>query len=104
MPCNDGGIPYPPTKEEIAREQFNKRAPSMLCSACRALDLLGYDFDLNPELSEWWDKHKKEDDRKEQARRKAEWQKRVAEEASQKSIKDLTPEEKSLLAKLGYFK
>lgn len=26
MPCTDGGIPYPPSPEEVAREKFAKRA------------------------------------------------------------------------------
>jgi hypothetical protein len=29
----------------------------LLCSSCRALDRLGYDFDENPALSQWWEKH-----------------------------------------------
>jgi len=33
----------------------------LLCSACRVLERTGYDFDENPSLSIWWDKHKKKD-------------------------------------------
>ena len=33
----------------------------LLCSACRTLERYGYDFDENPTLSQWWDRHKKED-------------------------------------------
>jgi len=33
----------------------------LLCSACRALARMNYDFDENPALSQWWDEHKKGD-------------------------------------------
>jgi hypothetical protein len=34
---------------------------ALLCSTCRVLARLGYDFDENPALSQWWEAHKKED-------------------------------------------
>lgn len=106
MPCTDGGVPYPPTPEEIARKKFAKRAEPMLCSACRALERLGYDFDENPELSEWWDKHKKEDAariaREEAAAQRQAWERRIVAEALGKSINELTEEEKKLLKKHNF--
>lgn len=33
----------------------------LLCSACRALERLGYDMDENPALSQWWEQHKMDD-------------------------------------------
>lgn len=102
MPCSDGGVPYPPSPDEIAREKFAKRAPSLLCSACRALERFGYDFDENPELSEWWAKHKAEDEereRKEQAKR---LELERVNEIIKKPFKNLTAEEKRLLKKHNY--
>lgn len=46
--------------QAIERAEKQIWAP-LLCSASRALERLGYDFDENPQLSAWWDKHKKED-------------------------------------------
>ena len=33
----------------------------ILCSACRSLERLNYDFDENPALSRWWHEHRQED-------------------------------------------
>ena len=51
MPCQDSNIR--PTEEE--------RLTSLLCSACRVLKRLGYDFDENPSLSHWWKWHQEID-------------------------------------------
>ena len=109
MPCSDGGVPYPPappTPAEIEAKKFAKRGPSLLCSAARALERLGYDFDENPELSEWWDKHKKEDAAREQKEReKAErdlYRQGVLTAALKKPVKDLTAEELKILKDYKY--
>jgi hypothetical protein len=102
MPCSDGGVPYGPTPEEVANAKFGRRAPSLLCSACRALEQFGFDFDTNPELSEWWDKHKKEDaerERKENARR---LELEAVSEILRKQFNKLTDEDKRLLKKHKY--
>lgn len=52
---------------EAAREEVRKlifQPSELLCSACRALARLGYDFDENPALSRWWEEHKKEDEKR----------------------------------------
>jgi len=54
MPCNEDASWR---REEIEKSNMVK----MLCSACRVLARLEYDFDENPMLSKWWDKHKIED-------------------------------------------
>lgn len=106
MPCSDGGVPYPPSKEEREAAKFAQRAPGMLCSAARALERLGYDFDENPELSDWWAKHKKEDDariaRIQEEELRNDWEKRVVRVALKKPLGDLTKEEKGILKKRGY--
>lgn len=58
MPCYDSRD----DASEIRREMAYVEA--LLCGACKVLHRLNYDFGENPVLDEWWDKHKKEDERK----------------------------------------
>ncbi len=106
MPCSDGGVPYGPTAKELAAERERERLNPLLCSACRSLERLGYDFDENAELSEWWDAHKRADEarvaRELEAKKRAEWEQRQLDAALTKSIVTLTQAEKSLLKKFGY--
>ncbi len=102
MPCSDGGVPYPPTPAEIAHAKFVERAPSLICSACRALERLGYDFDENPELSEWWDKHKKADEARMADEAKVRFEKRIIEDALKKPLGELSDDEKKILRKHKY--
>jgi hypothetical protein len=80
----------------------------LLCSACRALERFGYDFDENPALSVWWANHKAEDARKAEAA-KAEadrlaYRKAKAQEAMAKPLNQLTDEERNLLREEGFLK
>jgi hypothetical protein len=64
MPCSDGGASdyrsgYAAGEDSLRQQLENMK--EMLCSSCRVLEREGYDFDENPLLSKWWDKHKKED-------------------------------------------
>jgi hypothetical protein len=76
MACNDGGVPYPPTREEV----LNEKVPTaMLCAILRVCDkhtafesaffamLSAIDWKqagITPaELHEWWQLHKKRDAR-----------------------------------------
>ena len=67
MPCSDGGPSYTRNEIETARESTTRakgridELEAMLCSACRVLTRFEYDFDENPALSVWWDKHKAQD-------------------------------------------
>ena len=87
--------------EEVRRKERLKWE-ALLCSACRSLEDFQFDFDKNPELSRWWDNHKKEDaerERKEQAKRiELEW----VNEILQKPFKSLTDDDKVLLKRYGY--
>lgn len=57
MPCIDGR-----DVEDRAYALANiGKVEALLCSACRQLELTGYDFGLNPALDEWWYNHKVED-------------------------------------------
>jgi hypothetical protein len=108
MPCRDG------REEEhrtVYREDTTKiKAMSKklldfeanLCSACRSLERLGYDFDENPTLSEWWEAHKEADEKRqnEEAMKKATL-KLAIEIAETKSISELTLEDRELLTKVG---
>lgn len=103
MPCSDGGgWLYGPSEAELAKAREIARMEPMLCSACRTLERLGFDFDENPELSEWWDKHKAAD----RAREKEETRKRLELEQVQtiakKPFNKLTDADKKLLKKHGY--
>lgn len=48
-------------RREANRTAAKVTYAQMLCAACRVLTRLGYDFDENPALSQWWDKHKEDD-------------------------------------------
>ena len=72
MPCNTGqGMSYSLSISDVRREVENQLAKErdltgavLLCSACRVLERLGYDFEENPALSIWWDKHKRLDQKR----------------------------------------
>ena len=110
MPCSDGGYTHEQEQEmrrKAERQQREQaRKTPLLCAACRALERLGYDFDENPELSEFWAKHKKEDEAREAAERRERerkaWEERTVSAALAKPIGQLTDEEKSLLKRLKY--
>ncbi len=96
MPCDSGG------QTQYVENPINKKMKSMLCSACRALERLGYDFDENPRLSEWWDDHKKEDAKREKEKKKKSLRSEVARELSNKPVAELSKEDKALLREEGY--
>lgn len=107
MPCVTEEFPHERAarhareEAEVRRSEREKFEP-LLCSACRSLEERGFDFDTNPELSRWWDAHKKADaerERKEQAKR---LELEAVDAALAKSFKDLTDSDKKLLRKHGY--
>jgi hypothetical protein len=51
-----------PVTIKVPEGQIDRTA--LLCSACRVLARMGYDFEENPALSQWWDAHQKEDAKK----------------------------------------
>lgn len=57
MPCSDSNA-----WSEQLKDMEKERIDALLCSACRVLTRLGYDFDENPALSAWWEKHQKKDE------------------------------------------
>lgn len=106
MPCSDSG----PSYEEVQRSQRAtlaeqhrvQRLDVMLCAVCRSLEQLGFDFETNPELSEFWAKHKREDLLREEAEALKAFRRREAIEASKKPVAKLTAADKKLLKEFGY--
>jgi hypothetical protein len=73
MPCNGGPSGDQWQVMDLERNLKEVRAERskleiLLCSACRVLAGMGFDFGTNPGLDRWWDAHEKEDL---EARRKA---------------------------------
>jgi hypothetical protein len=113
MPCRTD-----PSPEEYAAERARNAAKTeanrlaketydpLLCSACRVLERMGYDFDENPSLSVWWDQHKRDDVERERIlqneQKRAEYRERIVLEALVKPLKDLSNEERHLLKEMGY--
>ncbi len=97
MPCRDLGFEQ---TEEAYRAINTPQYEVLLCSACRALANLNYDFGLNPELDRFWHKHQEKDNTRKvkEAKEKLEFNEalRIAEE---KTLSQLTSEEKQLLKK-----
>ena len=101
------------TLREQGRKQALKAMEPLICSACRALAQYGYDFDLNPALSEWWTAHeaqdaarvaaerqRQEDER--EAEKRIAYHKRIIGELLLKPLGQLTPDEVALLKQYKY--
>lgn len=92
MPCYDS---RDDNREQV--QQARKIEP-LLCSACKALEDMGFDFSKNPSLDQWWDKHTKRDlERKRQEARERQSLLEATHLAGTKLIKDMTADEKRLL-------
>lgn len=100
MPCGDGGVPYPPTREEI----LEAKTPRMLCAVLSTLDPGVLDACLGhvnwkeagvtrAELEEWWALHRKRDAQ----RRKREKAEADQKELRGKALAKLTPAEAKAL-------
>jgi hypothetical protein len=105
MPCRydepPTHTPSPDTSRADKLKKENDILESMLCSACRVLAAKNYCFDENPRLSEWWDKHQKEDEKKELAAAKKRLQREEALEIAKKPFKDLNASDKKILQREG---
>lgn len=92
MPCSDNRGPEPII---ITDTRQIKKLESMLCSSCRVLKKLGYDFDENPRLSEWWERHQeadaKADARKERVRIKKQKRKELVATLLKMTMKEIIP-------------
>jgi hypothetical protein len=108
MPCmtyetpEERAVDNQKAAQRVAKETYDP----LLCSACRVLERMGYDFDENPTLSVWWEQHKRDDAEKEhilkQEAQRKQFRERLAQEALAKPLKDLSKEERKLLKELGY--
>jgi hypothetical protein len=104
MPCTDGGVPY--ERDTVMEDRLKRRVTkleSLLCSTCRELEERKYDFDKNPRLSEWWAKHKAEDEERERKELQEMNRRKLAKHiASTTNIMDLSPQHKAFLKEFGY--
>jgi hypothetical protein len=104
MPCRDGG----PSPAQIENDDLRKevkrleRLEPLLCSACKSLENLGFDFGINPELDEWHHKHKEEDRKREEIQARVDFRRRLALEASKKPVNELSVDERRALKSEGY--
>lgn len=71
----------------------------LLCSACRSLEERGFDFETNPALSIFWDKHKKKDQARLEIEAKEKLERAMCLDLCNKSPALLTREDKKLLRK-----
>lgn len=107
MPCRVDEMPHEIAAREKAhddeiRRKEREKWEALLCSACRSLEERKFDFDTNPELARWWDKHKKEDAARERKEKAERLELEAVDAALSKSFKDLTTADKKLLHKHGY--
>jgi hypothetical protein len=66
MPCSDGGIPYPPSREEV----LNRMMPAVLCGLVAALGIETVIQAVDwkeagvtvPAFREWWHLHQQKDE------------------------------------------
>lgn len=87
-------------------KQSENEFTAMLCSACKTLEALGFDFGTNPLLDRWWTAHKEEDRKRElvkEQKRQHDAAKKLRKQkailiAETKILKDLTDEDRALLA------
>lgn len=101
MPCTDGGVPYPPTREE----ELDAKVPRAVLCALMALPMdmtlteafAGIDWAeagvTKSELVEWWDLHRKRDHARKMREGRSSYEDRVRKRALEK----LTEEEIRIL-------
>jgi hypothetical protein len=101
MPCGDGGVPYPPTREE----ELAAKTPQMLCGIAKVLRdkmILNHTLDkvdwkeagvMRAEFDEWWLLHSRADT----DRRMNELKAKREDEARKKALAKLTKAERKLL-------
>jgi len=106
MPCTDGGVPYPRSREE----KLTDKMPAVLCGIMRVLPPFKDQMEMarHPvfaqlnwreagvapgELWDWWQMHKAEDDARRQREAQEQRRRRLVKQAKAK----LSPEELAAL-------
>lgn len=74
----------------------------LTCSACRALEERNFDFDSNPMIRAFWERHKKYDQARLDAENKEKSERLLCIELCNKPLSSLTQEDKALLRKYKY--
>lgn len=100
MPCYGGPDEDDSSCLNETRKELGE-TEALLCSACRELESQNYDFDKNPQLSRWWDKHKKEDQKRQLKESKERIEQSRIIDLSNKPFGDLTKEDKKFLKSKG---
>jgi hypothetical protein len=100
MPCRDSDDNNSNRVNKVAA--VNKAQEVLLCSACRALTTLGYDFGSNPDLDTWWHAHEEADAKRRIAEARTRLEREQAIElANTKPVAQMTPDEKKLLRRFN---
>lgn len=89
---------------EKALKQAEAKYAALLCGACRVLDRLEYDFDENPELSTWWDAHKRKDAAREKREGRKAWVAKQAALLMDRPLSELDEDERKILKEAGVLK
>lgn len=100
MPCHTD--PTPQERKESAIKTAASYYEPLLCSACRVLERLGYDFDENPALSVWWAKHQEEDAQKAIVQQQERLRLEKVKSILAKPLLEITPEERQFLRSINY--
>lgn len=87
--------------EKTVAEAIKNTYGPLLCSACKSLERLGYDFGENPELDRWWDEHKASDRRQMRLDQLAQSKRDYIDQLVAKPFGDLTADEKQTLCEAG---
>lgn len=101
MPCQDPDYGLIKKNAEQLYSRLRK-AESELTIICHELEKTGYDFDLNPHLSHWWDDRKKAEFERLEALAKKQLEKKLCEELFQKPLSSLSDNDKKLLRHYNY--
>lgn len=101
MPCQDPDYGLINKNVEQLYSKLRK-AQSELTIICHELEKTGYDFELNPQLSRWWDDRKKAELERLEAEAKKQLEKELCKELFQKPLSSLSDNDKNLLRKYNY--
>ena len=106
MPCTGGPSGEQLENARLTREVRKERERSsklevLLCSACRSLVSLGFDFGVNPELDRWWAGHERKDiERRREAAKEQLRTQRALHLSETKTWAEMTPKERALVARV----
>jgi hypothetical protein len=80
--------------EDDAEDKTICELEELLCSACRSLTRMGYDFAENPALDGWWHEHVQQDNERRRREAIAEMEGKVFDSLMEKKPSEMTDDEK----------